>query len=261
MAQEPHYSKGDFPSSSSLHPPDSTQQQQEIQSDSSQLQPQIPNKDEENVHADVVLESMGSPHHPDHGRSAVCRDTAEDHKDGEEMKKNGEETKKIPETGGPSSNPGTGKSISLSKLNAKAPEFIPRGPITPLQPPTTHPVHASPGLPHHSLQPQQQHTPHRSQALPRLMMPQSPRSALYSVASGGSPRMAAQFPATPPQMGQASLAVPRAHTHSSSGLGLESYGESETSDADNTGASTSSSKGVLTDDLRQKIVKQVVPKT
>ncbi|KAH9300852.1 hypothetical protein KI387_012435 [Taxus chinensis] len=127
-----------------------------------------------------------------------------------------------------------GKTASMRKLNAQAPEFIPRGgasPLSPVQGPTTPPLQQNHRLP-----------------LPRLTMSPSPNLQVYS-----SPRV--------PIQSSFSSTAPRTPSHLSPPFGdAECYDDHETSDADNTGSgcSNSSSKGdVLTEELRQKIVRQV----
>lgn len=192
-------------------------------------------------HADMEPETSGSVE--DNGRDSPA---------GDSKINGGDEAKKI--DGSPCGS-SVSKGFTASKLNAKAPEFIPRGPLSPLQAPTTPPI----------MQPQQSR-PVVSQPLPRLMIPQSPRPQALQVYSTGSPRMPVQFPASPAQVGQACFSATRplalgSSPHHSPGGGLvEYYVEHEASDAENTGSAafnTSAKGGVLTEELRQKIVRQV----
>lgn len=193
-------------------------------------------------HADMDPETPGSLEYNDRDSSA-----------GHSKINGGEEAKKID---GPPCGSSVSKGFTVSKLNAKAPEFIPRGPLSPLQAPTTPPILQA-----------QQTRPVVSQPLPRLMIPQSPRPQALQVYSAGSPRMPVQFPTSPAQVGQACFSASRPLAHGSSphhspGAGglVEYYAENEASDAENTGSAASSSLakgGVLTEELRQKIVRQV----
>lgn len=206
--------------------------------------PQTPPQQEQRPHhdhADMEPETSGS-----------VEDNDRDSPAGDSKINGGEEAKKI--DGSPCGS-SVSKGFTASKLNAKAPEFIPRGPLSPLQVPTTPPM----------LQPQQSR-PVVSQPLPRLMIPQSPRPQALQVYSTGSPRMPVQFPASPAQVGQACISATRplslgSSPHYSPGGGLvEYYVEHEASDAENIGnaaSSTSAKGGVLTEELRQKIVRQV----
>ncbi|XP_057851319.2 la-related protein 6C isoform X2 [Cryptomeria japonica] len=126
----------------------------------------------------------------------------------EANKQNGTQVGSSPQNDG--STVATGKTVFLRKLNAQAPEFVPRGgssSLSPLQGPTIPPLQQN-----------------RKSALPRLTIPQKPNSQVYS-----SPRLPSQFSPIPSQV-------------------------------DNTGSCSSNSLskgGLLTEELRQKIVKQV----
>jgi len=230
MAQQPPWNAGEY-----LLQLDSAQESNYPQTPPQQAQ--RPHHD----HVDMDPEATGSMEDNDRDSSA-----------GDSKINGGEEAKKID---GPQCGFSVRKGFTVSKLNAKAPEFIPRGPLSPLQAPTTPPM----------LQPQQSR-PVVSQPLPRLMIPQSPRPQALQVYSAGSPRMPVQFPVSPAQVGPACFSPARplvlaSSPHHSPGGGLvEYYAEYEASDAENTGSTASNSLakgGVLTEELRQKIVRQV----